>query len=100
MIRAEPDYHALAEGYDEIEDRIEEGQADKKNFISHIREQYGRRAANAFKLAMKTRRMGSDKRQEAEEIDAEAARILDILDKPRVARGARTHEGATITRVA
>lgn len=100
MIRAEPDFHALAAEYEAFEARLEEVQTDKKDFLSHIRDQYGRRMANAFKLAMKTRRMGSDKRQEAEEVDAEAARILDILAKPRVARGARTHEGATVARVA
>lgn len=76
-----------------LEDDLEQVQTDKKLFFENAREANGRKFVAALKLAVKTARMDPDKRTQAEEIDAEAERILRIMRKgPRVARGARTRE--------
>ena len=82
----------------ELEDQIEALQDAKKDLYKAIREEHGKKTANALKQAVKISRMDDEKRDEADEIDAETHRMLGIIetgtslanmDDAHVARGAR-----------
>jgi uncharacterized protein (UPF0335 family) len=68
---------------------IETAQDAKKSIYEAARETYGKRYANALKLALKIKRTDDDKKAEADAVDAEAFRILAIIDKPRAPRATR-----------
>lgn len=70
----------------DLEASIEQGQDDKKAVYASIREAYGKKAADSLKLAIKRHRMDADKREAADEIDAEAERFLSIIRAPRATR--------------
>lgn len=65
---------------------IETLQNDKKAIYANLRDTYGKRMADAVKLAVKRHRMDAEKLLAAEELDAEAERILAILRAPRATR--------------
>lgn len=64
----------------DLEDQIQALQDAKRDFYASIRDQYGKPTANGLKGAMKLHRMDSEKRAEADEIDAETFRILTIIE--------------------
>jgi hypothetical protein len=74
----------------EIEEEIEEKQGDKKKLYEGARDEHGKKFAASLKLAVKLHRMDNDKRAEAEEIDAEAIRMLAVIERasraPRATR--------------
>ena len=70
---------AYASNIFDLEDAREEAQTDLKDAWSHIREAHGKRFADSLKLAVKRARQDADKRAAADEIDAEAERILGLL---------------------
>lgn len=76
----------------DIEADIEARQDDKKAVYGNIREAYGKRSADALKLAIKRHRMESDKLAAAEELDAEAERFLGVIRSPRAPRATRVRE--------
>lgn len=69
-----------------LEDAREIAQSDLKETWSHIREAHGKRFADSLKLAVKRARMDSEKRMAADEVDAEAERIIAVLSAPRATR--------------
>lgn len=75
-----------------IEAEIAELQDDKGTIYKAARETYGKRFANGLKLAVKIERMDQDKLSEADEVDAEAERILAAFRKPRAPRATRARE--------
>lgn len=89
MIRSEPNYVALAEAWEELDDQLDALQSAKRNIVSSLREEHGKVVADAFKAAMRIRRMDGEKRMQAEAVDAEAFRILGILAKGRAPRATR-----------
>lgn len=66
-----------------LEDAREVTQSDLKDAWAHIREAHGKRFADSLKLAVKRARQDADKRAAADEVDAEAERIMAILSAPR-----------------
>lgn len=64
----------------DLEEQIEALQASKKDFYAAIRDEHGKPVANGLKAAMRIHRMDSEKRTEADRVDAEAARILSIIE--------------------
>lgn len=70
----------------DLEADIEALQGDKKDVYANLRDAYGKRAADSLKLAIKRHRMDADKRDEADEIDAEAERFLAVIRAPRATR--------------
>lgn len=95
MIRAEPNYVAMSDAWEELDEQIQALQDAKKDIAGRLREEHGKIIADAFKAAMKIRRMDSEKRSKAEEVDAEAFRILGILSAPRATRIAKDVPTAT-----
>jgi hypothetical protein len=79
---------AYAANLFDLEDARETAQADLKDAWSHIREAHGKRFADSLKLAVKRARMDSEKRTAADEVDAEAERIIAVLSAPRATRSA------------
>ena len=79
----------------DLEDAREATQRDLKEAWAHIREAHGKKFADSLKLAVKRKRMDSDKLAEADEVDAEADRILALVNRPSQARGARVREDGT-----
>lgn len=71
---------------------IEELQEGKKAVYGNLRDTYGKRTADALKLAVKRYRMDAEKLQAAEELDADAERFLTIIRQPRAPRATRTRE--------
>lgn len=71
-----------------LEDARETAQFDLKETWSHIREAHGKRFADSLKLAVKRARMDQSKRMDADEVDAEAERIIAVLSAPRATRSA------------
>ena len=67
----------------DLEADIEALQDDKKDVYANLREAYGKKAADSLKLAIKRHRMDADKREAADEIDAEAERFLTVIRAPR-----------------
>lgn len=82
----------LSEQLLDLEAQIERLQDDKKAIYESARDTYGKRYANALKLALKIKRTDEKKLAEADEVDAEAFRILAIINKPRAPRATRTRE--------
>jgi len=82
---------AYAANIFDLEDAREEAQTDLKDAWSHIREAHGKRFADSLKLAVKRARQDADKRAAADEVDAEAERIMAILAS-RAPRATRTRE--------
>lgn len=74
----------------DLESEIEKKQADKKDVYTNARDTYGKRFANSLKLAIKRHRMDSEKRTEADEIDADAERMLAIIGQHRAPRATRS----------
>jgi len=74
------------------ESAIEELQDGKKAVYGNLRDTYGKRTADALKLAVKRYRMDAEKLQAAEELDADAERFLTIIRQPRAPRATRTRE--------
>lgn len=69
-----------------LEDARDTAQTDIKEAWSHIREAHGKRFADSLKLAVKRARMDQSKRMAADEVDAEAERIIAVLSAPRATR--------------
>lgn len=94
--RAAPGSNTLrdwASELDAIDEQIEALQTSKKDFYGVIRDEHGKVTANALKAAIKLRRMDAEKRATAEQIDAETARILTILEgEPRAPRATRVEK--------
>lgn len=82
---------AYAANIFDLEDAREEAQTDLKGAWSHIREAHGKRFADSLKLAVKRARQDADKRAAADEVDAEAERIMAILAS-RAPRATRIRE--------
>lgn len=76
----------------DLESDIETLQGDKKDVYANARETYGKRFADSLKLAIKRHRMDADKRDAADEIDAEAERMLAIISRPSAPRATRARE--------
>jgi len=76
----------------DLEGRINELQDDKKATYASVRDAFGKRTADALKLAIKRYRMDADKREAADEVDAEADRFLSLIRSPRAPRATRTRE--------
>ena len=75
----------------DLEADLEATQGAKKDVYANARETYGKRFADSLKLAIKRHRMDADKRDAADEIDAEAERMLAVIRAPR-ATHTRTRE--------
>lgn len=80
-----------------LDGQIKELQNAKKRVYEALREDHGKQAAKALKAAVTIHSMDSEKRQQAEDIDTEAFRMLGIIetgttlansDDAHVARGA------------
>jgi len=76
----------------DLEGRINELQDDKKTTYASVRDAFGKRTADALKLAIKRYRMDADKREAADEVDAEADRFLSIIRSPRAPRATHARE--------
>jgi len=61
-------------------------QSAKKDVYENARETYGKKFARSLKRAVALHRMDADKRTEAEEVDAEAERMLAVIRAPRATR--------------
>lgn len=88
---------AYADDLLELDQQITDLQGAKKRVYETIREDHGKKAAKALKIAVTVHAMDSEKRNQADEIDAEAQRLLAIIetgtalansDDAHVARGA------------
>lgn len=77
---------AYAANIFDLEDAREVTQSDLKDAWAHIREAHGKKFADSLKLAVKRARQDADKRAAADEVDAEAERIMAILSAPRATR--------------
>ncbi|MDB5531554.1 MAG: hypothetical protein JWR51_4657 [Devosia sp.] len=77
---------AYAANIFDLEDERETAQTDLKDAWSHIREAHGKKFADSLKLAVKRSRQDADKRAAADEVDAEAERIMAVLSAPRARR--------------
>lgn len=67
----------------DLEAEIETRQGIKKDTYASVRDTYGKKAADALKLAIKRHRMDDEKRNAADELDAEAERFLSVIRAPR-----------------
>lgn len=76
---------------DGLEGQIEALQDAKRDLYATVREEHGKATAAALKKAVKIARMDSEKRDDAEEIDAEAERILALIES-RAPRATRARE--------
>jgi uncharacterized protein (UPF0335 family) len=76
----------------ELDSQSDEIQKSKKRTYDDARETYGKKFARSLKRAVALHRMDADKRAEADEIDVEAERFLEIIRKPRAPRATRTRE--------
>lgn len=88
----EPDYASLASALSEIDEDIEALQASKREIYQQVRNDYGKKIADAFKLAMKLSRMDGEKRTKREETEEGAFRILALIEKGSAPRATRTRE--------
>lgn len=61
-------------------------QSAKKDVYENARDTYGKKFARSLKRAVALHRMDADKRTEAEEVDAEAERMLAVIRAPRATR--------------
>lgn len=95
MIRTEKlhagDNQIIAWGDDltEMDEQIEALQTAKREFYAGIRDKHGKITADALKAAQRIRGMEVERREKADQIDVETARILAVLEKPRAARHTR-----------
>jgi|GEM_PF-3732403 len=85
------DYRRWVAQLDKCENTINKIQEMKKKLYTEIRTDHGKVAADALKSAMRVYRMDDQKRDQMEEVSAEAQRILDIV-KPVAKEGAVTAE--------
>ena len=92
MIRAEPDYRAIADEVSALNAQIDELQQQKKDIFGNVRDSYGKNAADALKLAIKMAGEDETKRAAREDVESEAIRILQIIRSPRAPRAMRTRE--------
>lgn len=76
----------------DLEADIEVTQGAKKDVYTNARETYGKRFADSLKLAIKRHRMDADKRDAADEVDAEAERMLSIISRPSAPRATHARE--------
>lgn len=76
---------------DELDGKIKALQDAKRDFYTAIRDSHGKVTADALKAAQRIRGMDSEKRAKAEEIDAETARLLAVMERPRAPRAMRAH---------
>lgn len=76
----------------DLEADLEATQGAKKDVYTNARETYGKRFADSLKLAIKRHRMDADKRDAADEVDAEAERMLSIISRPSAPRATRARE--------
>jgi hypothetical protein len=83
---------AYADDLLELDQQIDDLQQSKKRVYEAIRDDHGKKAAKALKIAVTIHAMDSGKRQQAEEIDTEAQRMLAIIAAPRAPRATRTRE--------
>jgi len=74
-------YKSWAKDLGDLEDQIATIQDMKKHVYVNIRATYGKQVADAMKSAMRLFRMDTDRRAEAEDVDARARAIVEILDK-------------------
>jgi hypothetical protein len=65
----------------EFEQQLADIQKSKKDFYARVRDEHGKKVAASLKEAVRLFRMDSTKRLEAEEIDAEAFRILQVIER-------------------
>lgn len=84
----------------DLEQQIEVLQGGKRDLYATIREEHGKATAAALKNAVRVHRMDADKRSEREEIDAEAERILAMIEArapraTRVASAVPDHDAET-----
>ena len=91
MITAEPNYVGLSDELSQLDEQINALQGAKKDIYTKVRENYGKKTADALKLAVKMHSLPEQKRQDRDAVEEDAFRILAIIQAPRVARGARTH---------
>ncbi|MAS04813.1 MAG: hypothetical protein CL534_09020 [Ahrensia sp.] len=85
------DYRRWVAQLDKCENAINKIQDMKKKLYTEIRTEHGKVTADALKSAMRVYRMDDQKRDQMEEVSAEAQRILDIV-KPVAKEGAVTAE--------
>ena len=76
----------------EFENQIEALQTAKRDFYARVREEHGKPLAASLKLAVKLSRTDDEKLRAADEIDAEAWRIVGIIAKSRAPRATRARE--------
>ena len=97
MIRAEPapagDNTLLSwsDELDQLDAQIKALQDSKRDFYAAIRDNHGKTTADALKAAQRIRGMDSEKRAKAEQVDAETARILAVLERGRAPRAMRAY---------
>ncbi len=76
----------------QFESQIEALQGAKRDFYAKVREEHGKPLAASLKLAVKLSRTDDEKLRAADEIDAEAWRIVGIIAKSRAPRATRARE--------
>ena len=81
------DYRRWVAQLDKCENTINKIQDIKKKLYTEVRTDHGKVTADALKSAMRVYRMNDQKRDQMEEISAEAQRILGIV-KPVAKEGA------------
>ncbi|EJN04271.1 hypothetical protein [Phyllobacterium sp. YR531] len=91
MITAEPNYAGLSDELSQLDEQIQALQTAKKNIYGSVRDNFGKRTADALKLAVKLNSMPSEKRMDRDAVEEDAFRILAIIQAPRVARSERAH---------
>jgi len=91
MITAAPNYVGLSDELSQLDEQISALQGAKKDIYTKVRENYGKKTADALKLAVKLNSLPSEKRSDRDAVEEDAFRILAIIQAPRVARGARAH---------
>ncbi len=82
----------------ELEDQMEALSEAKRDLYGTIRKDHGKQAAASLKLALRLSRMDADKIAEREEIDAEAERMLALIESraPRATRASAVPKSETI----
>lgn len=81
---------AYADNLIALEAERDAAQGRIKDVYGNARETYGKRFADSLKLAIKRHRMDADKRDAADEVDADAERMVGIINSPRAPRATRS----------